>query len=109
AVHNMVKGLRVLYFSLELGVPQTLLRFIANLTGETQGSVARCSPEARAALDAVAHRLGPLHIGYLSEGSTVQDLLDAIAEVVATDPRFADGWDLLVVDYGDRMGSTKPG
>jgi len=109
AVHNIVKGLRVLYFSLELGVPQTLLRILANITGETQSSVARCSPEARAQLDAVAHRLGPLHIGYLSEGSTIEDLRDAIADVVANDPRFADGWDLLVVDYGDRMGSTKPG
>ena len=108
AVHNIVKGLRVMYFSLELGVPQTMLRILANVTGETIDSVSQCSPEARRKLADMAPHLGPLHVGYLSSGSTIEDLRDAIEEVIATDPRFADGYDLLVVDYADEMGSIKP-
>lgn len=107
-VANVQLGRRCLYLTAEMGVPQTLLRVVAAMTGENQSSVAAGGQRVRAKLDSLLSQptLGAFGIAFLPSGSTVPQLERALAEVAQRDPRFALGWDQLYVDYGDLMSGA---
>jgi hypothetical protein len=107
-VANVLMGRRCVYLTAEMGVPQTLLRVVACMTGETQASVAKAEKRVQARLEAVlaSPTLGAFAIAFLPSGSTVPQLERALDELAIRDARFARGWDQLYVDYGDLMSGS---
>lgn len=103
--YNLMRGLRTVYVTLEMGVPQTLLRMVANLTSETMQSVSAGGSDARCKYARLVENnlIAPFTVIYLPQGSSLDDLRVELRKVRTQDPRFADGWDVLYVDYGDCM------
>ena len=106
--HALLTGRRCLYVTLEMGVAQTLMRFVANLTCETEESVGRGDKAVRDKYSSLLSSglVAPFAICYLPQGSTIPMVDKAIKNVQSRDPRFANGWDLLAVDYGDLMAGN---
>jgi len=104
-------GKRVIYVPTEEGVSETLVRAIAWVTGESMRAVERSDHAAKDKLDRMlAHpKVGALAVEYLPQGSTPNQLRQLVAQAVEDHPAFGGGYDVLIVDYADKLSSGRSG
>ena len=98
-------GKRVVFVAMEEDAIATMTRIIAWMVGSTITDVERGCPRAKKRLKQVVsfRGAGALAVEYLSSGSTTADLRKAVDRAVKDHPEFKGGWDLLVVDYADKL------
>lgn len=104
-------GKRVLFFPTEEGVAETLLRVVACLTGMPVSKVEACADEAKDALQALqdSGKVGELLVEYMPQGTPIRALRKRIEEIVSEHPHLGGGFDVCVVDYGDRLSAGQTG
>jgi len=105
ACYAFLLGKRVIFASTEEGVTETLARCIAWITGVSMERVYRSDPEAQRKLKTTLNQsgVGAIAMEYLPQGSHCSHLNAMVEKVLADHPRFEGGYDLLVVDYADKM------
>jgi len=105
ACNAYVKGMRVLFIPTEEGANETLIRMAAWLTDIPIERVGRIDQEAVTRLEGIASSsaVGTLVVEFLPQGSTVPQLQQTIARVREEHEGFSDGYDLLIVDYADKL------
>lgn len=101
---NLVGGLFIAYATLELPKEVVLARIKANITGVPINTMLNGDiEEARQRLESLAHKLGRLVVQEFSPKTTTVD--DLKAWVDNCEAQAGRKIDLLVVDYGDKLGA----
>jgi KaiC/GvpD/RAD55 family RecA-like ATPase len=105
ASYAWLAGKRVIFVPTEEGVSETLVRAIGWITGIDLERVGRSDKEAKTRLARLiaAPGVGALAIEYLPQGATVGQLRQLVDQAVEDHPEFGGGFDLLVVDYADKL------
>jgi len=105
AMFNYMTGKRVIFMPTEESVPMTMVRAIAWITGVLMEEVGRTSPEAKRKLDAVLSMptLGAFAVEYVPQGTPVSGIRQVIERVLDEHPEFGGGFDVGLVDYGDKL------
>lgn len=111
AGHAYMHGKRVLFFPTEEGVPETLLRLVAWLTERPMSEVEACADDAKEALRLLQESgsVGELLVEYMPQGTPIRALRKRIEQIMVEHPTFGGGFDVCVVDYGDRLSAGQSG
>lgn len=102
ACANLIQRRRVVVIPTEMGAEDTYTRIIGWITGLTEPEVASGSERARKRWAIAQQYIGPLHVHYVPPGTRYTAIHDIVEEAKKT-PSFDGGFDVLVVDYGDRL------
>ena len=108
AMSNFLAGKRVIFMPTEESVPMTLVRAISWITGLQMEEVGHTSEEAKRKLDAVLAMpsIGAFAVEYVPQGTPVAALRQIIERVLEEHPEFGGGFDLAVIDYGDKLAGN---
>jgi len=108
ACYAWLQGKRVIYFSTEEGVNETLARVIAWVTGEPMEEVYKASPTAQKKLRGVVQSpmVGTLVVEFLHQGSTPSHLRQAVKRILEENPKMCGEYDCLFIDYADKMSEA---
>lgn len=106
SLHNVMLGRRVIYIPTEQSVPANMARTAAWVTNLPGQQVIAKTPEAVKRWAQWQSRVtGAFDMAFLPKGGTPSQLRTLLGRICKENPRFQQGWDILVVDIADRMGS----
>lgn len=108
ASQGLLQGLNVAYISLELSVAKTKRRIVSNITSIPMNDLktgGKSITEAAKRWEALKPRMGTLVIGMLDSG--ISTAPDAVNWVRAQEERQGISFDLVVIDYADKLESHK--
>lgn len=101
-------GINALYATLELPEPMIMARVLANLTGVTSDELAKgVNKRAREKLEELMPKLGRGKVKFFTPYTTTAD--DIVHWVQEEEEELGQKIDLVVVDYGDKLGSGASG
>lgn len=112
AFGGVMAGRRVVHVQAEMTAAQQAPRTLACFTNLTIDRIEDNpdDPEIDVRLDTLRHRAayGAYLLIGVERGSTVLQVEDAVDRAIEGDPAFADGWDVMVLDYADRLNEPMP-
>jgi len=108
ACFNWLAGKRIIYVPTEESVPSTMVRIISWITGHSMEDVSKSTPASKSALDRMlaVPSVGAIACEYLPQGSPVSKLRALIDQALEDHPEFGGGFDVLLVDYADKLSGT---